>query len=506
MVSYKSLCVHWRWPNSIQRFQVVTVLFGAFLVHLSLGSVYTFGNMVPYLVSYIRNQSQPVWLRSDQAPIILACQVGGQGATVIVGGVLEKHIGPRLSTLIGGWLMSAGVLLTFFTIRISFWLVLVTYGLMFGFGIGTAYVGPVTCAMKWLPKWKAVAGGMVVAGFGLSATVFNAIQTFFINPTNEKPNETPYPDTPKERYFSQQEILERVPYCFLILGGTYAVMQFIGCVFLVNPPPPEGFVAYAPLSQSDTFTLQSESRTKSVSTKHLEGDEIQDFSLKEDSCSTEMLENSGGHDLSFHGETRASSDSMNQPEVHDVKPQAVLCRLNFYLLWTMFMLAGICIYFLTSLYKQFGFEEFGDDHFLTAVGSVSAVFNLLGRLLWGLLADTVTYKFALVFETGLMTFLFLTLIVTVESKWMFFVWICGLFFCVGGNFSLFPAAIARSFGQKYLGVNYGLLFSSQIVGSVVNALLASQLVTVIHWWGMFFVLSGLSAGGLIIALCYPHDK
>ena len=69
----------------------------------------------------------------------------------------------------------------------------------------------------------------------------------------------------------------------------------------------------------------------------------------------------------------------------DIKPQKMLLRLNFYLLWTMFMLV---ISFLVSLYKQFGLEEFD---FQTTVGSVSAVFNLLGTLSWGLLANTVTW-------------------------------------------------------------------------------------------------------------------
>ena len=317
--------------------------------------------------------------------------------------------------------------------------------------------------MKWLPKWKAVTGGIVVSGFGLSATIFNAIQTFYINPINEEPNTAPYPDTPKEKYFTQQDLLERVPYSFLILGGTYAVMQLIGCVFLVDPPPPK---IYVQLSQNDDGPIQEDSKSTTLSTKQ----------------------------------------QKESPSHEDVKPLKMLLRLNFYLLWIMFMLAGLSTSFLTSLYKQFGLEEFGNDHFLSAVGSVSSVFNLLGRLLWGLLADIVTYKFALVLEIGFMTFLLFTLFITTAGgHWMFLFWMCGLYFCIGGNFSLFPASIARSFGQKYVGVNYGLLFTSQIVGSIISALLASQLVTVINWWGMFFVLSGLTSVGLLTAICYQHD-
>lgn len=439
-------------------------------MHLSLGSLYTYGNMVPYMISYIRNQSQPADIRSDKAPFVLACQAAGQGAMMVIGGLLEKKIGPRFSTLIGGWLMSAGVLLTFFAIKVSYWLVLVTYGLMFGFGIGISYIGPITCAMKWMPKWKGVGAGIIVAGFGLSATLFNAVQTAYINPANYEPDFSPYQSNPKEKYFTQQDLLERVPYTFLILGGTYAVMQLIGCALLVDPPP----------SRKDSPSHEDYDRVPQT-----------------------------GDDLSLHGNsiTSRSSNKDCDDKINrlDVKPIAMLCKLNFYLLWFMFALTGISISFISSLYKQFGLEEFGNDRFLSAVGSASSVFNFLGRLLWGLLADTVTYKFALTCQTGTMTVLLLTLYITVlGGPWMFLFWICGIFFCIGGAFSLFPASTVRSFGPTYLGLNYGLLFTSQIVGSVVSALLTSQLATLVGWWGMFFMLSGFSSISFLIALCYRH--
>ena len=150
------------------------------------------------------------------------------------GGWLASKIGPRLSTLIGSWTMSVGVALSYFAIRVSFWLLLLTYGIMFGVGVGIAYIGPLSCAMKWFPKWKGVVNGVVVSGFGLGALVFDAVQTSYINPDNLVTN-IANPSDPKERYYTQQDLLDRVPTMFLILGATYATMQFIGCMFLVNP-------------------------------------------------------------------------------------------------------------------------------------------------------------------------------------------------------------------------------------------------------------------------------
>lgn len=45
-------------------------------------------------------------------------------------------------------ILSAGVALTYFTIKVSFYWTLFTYGFMFGIGVGIAYATPMGCAMK----------------------------------------------------------------------------------------------------------------------------------------------------------------------------------------------------------------------------------------------------------------------------------------------------------------------------------------------------------------------
>lgn len=77
------------------------------------------------------------------------------------------------------------------------------------------------------------------------------------------------------------------------------------------------------------------------------------------------------------------------------------------------------------------------------------------------------YKF--VFQTTMMVLctclvaLLLTFYSTIYGgKIMYFIWVCGLFFSFAGTFSLFPTVIAKSYGPKYMPVNFGLLFTSQV--------------------------------------------
>lgn len=534
-------------------FRGLLVIIGGFLVHLSLGTIYTFGNIAPYIVSYIRNESHPANLQQGTTTWIFAFALIGQGGSMFLGGWMVRRIGPRWTTLIGGWVMSLGVCLTYFTIKVSFWLVLLTYGFMFGVGVGIAYIGPLSSAMKWLPKWKGFANGIVVSGFGLGALIFNVVQTFYVNPSNK---EADFKDKDGDEYFTDQDLLHRVPNLFLILGGSYAVMQLVGSLLLTNPP--EGYGAQdaektpeldpsCPYREVDDNSRKERrssreakgslintrrkvprSASSSVSPrKHHSGPELNDVANddldKEKESEDEQVELlKGNRSPTYSSSSRETSpDTPSNLEVSvtstvswsanvitSLKPWQMLKKLSFYMLWLVFLFNGMVTLFTATLYKFFGLGVVTqDDHFLAIVGSVSAIFNCLGRIFWGTVADRVSYKFALVLISGIMTIFLLTMYAcTAGGKGLFLIWVCVIFFCIGGNFSVFPTAIARAFGIKYVSVNYGLLFTSQIIAGCVGALLSTVLKTHVGYSGLFFLISGISAVGLLLALLYRPKR
>ena len=127
-------------------------------------------------------------------------------------GHLEERIGVRCTMLMGCAIMTSGVFLTYFTIKISMALTTLTYGFMFGLGIALAYAPPMAVAMKWFPRKKGLVNGIIVGGFGMGAFIFNTVQTTYLNPLNLSPDD--------QGYFSrsQNDVLERVPSVFLLLG------------------------------------------------------------------------------------------------------------------------------------------------------------------------------------------------------------------------------------------------------------------------------------------------
>ncbi|XP_070557984.1 apicoplast pyruvate carrier 1-like isoform X2 [Ptychodera flava] len=426
-----------------KKWRGMVAVVGGILIHLTLGTFYTFGNLSPYLTSYIRERSKPSDLTYEMATWIFASAGVMQGSFMYFGGLLDKKIGARLTVLIGSIIQS---------IKHSFYLVIITYGVIVGLGVALAYGAAITCGMRWFPKHKGIVSGLVVAGFGGGAFIFNQVQTAYINPENLLPKETP-----SGKYFDQKEILDRTPTCFLLLGGCYIVLQLIGTLFVVDPP------------RSEILSLQSENQSERQS----------------------LLSNEESEEI----DSRCSGNNL--------KTSAVVRTRAFWTMWFTYVLNTETQVLVSSLYKAFGQNFIFDDHFLALVGSFASVFNCLGRVFWGYLGDRFSFRDAML---GLCTFsvaFMVTFIATEEAgKAMFAIWVCAIFFTFSGNFALFPMATARSFGEENAGPNYGVLFTAVTVSSVSGTLFASTLSERIGWIGLFYFCAGCSLAGGIITFTF----
>lgn len=175
-----------------------STLMGGVLIHLSLGSFYTFGNMSPYITSYLREYdgidirySKSVWITT----FFLIFMAIGTLTSGMLNSIFKLNV--KVTIFIGCLIMSGGVFLTTITVNHSFILTLLTYGGMTGLGTGFAYIGPLSIAMKWFPDKKGLANSAILFGYGASAVIFDQVQTIYINPNNyapDKPYSPKYPD------------------------------------------------------------------------------------------------------------------------------------------------------------------------------------------------------------------------------------------------------------------------------------------------------------------------
>ncbi|MHA1525903.1 MAG: MFS transporter, partial [Promethearchaeota archaeon] len=84
---------------------------------------------------------------------------------------------------------------------------------------------------------------------------------------------------------------------------------------------------------------------------------------------------------------------------------------------------------------------------------------------------------------------------------------CAIFFCFGGNFSLFPTATADLFGSKNLGENYGIVFTAYGVAGFVGAVGVNLLVTAFGNYLLLFTVMGvMSIIAVILAFILKPPK
>ena len=177
----------------------------ALLLHCSIGTVYCWSVFSQEVAAYIGSPKSHVeWAFS------LAIFFLGMSAAFL-GDFVEKDI--HKSSLIATIFFTVGMVGTGASILAkSLPGVLVCYGVIMGIGLGTGYLSPVKTLMLWFKDKKGLATGLAVAGFGAAKAIATPIMQAIVARCDDNP-----------------------AYMFMIMGGVYCVMMFIGHLLLKKP-------------------------------------------------------------------------------------------------------------------------------------------------------------------------------------------------------------------------------------------------------------------------------
>ena len=168
---------------------------------------------------------------------------------------------------------------------------------------------------------------------------------------------------------------------------------------------------------------------------------------------------------------------------------------QFALLWLMFAcsaFAGLMI--IGHMAKIAALQMAGLDLGFLLV-AVLAVGNALGRVVSGIVSDKVggirTMLVVFIAQAVLMGVLAFS-----NSVAMLVSVAAAVGFCYGSNLSLFPSTTAGFFGNKNLGVNYGLVFTAWGVGGVFGSMTAGLIVDAT---GTYTTAYAIAAGLCVLA-------
>jgi OFA family oxalate/formate antiporter-like MFS transporter len=199
------------------------VIIGAILIQLCLGGIYAWSVFRKPL------QGPPSNLTPTQATLPFAFVLISFALATIIGGRWQDKKGPTIVAITGGILLGLGLFLS--GITKSFLGILISYGIISGFGIGLAYVCPISVGVKWFPDMRGLITGIAVAGFGAGALILAPLARKLIDTYN-------------------------VFNTFIILGIAFLILVIIGALILRNPPEgwkPEGWTP-PPTSSSTAYS------------------------------------------------------------------------------------------------------------------------------------------------------------------------------------------------------------------------------------------------------------
>mgnify|MGYP003338337292 CR=1 FL=1 len=344
--------------------------------------------------------------------------------TMFFGGSLMERLGPRRLAMAGGLVVGLGWILSGFAT--SIWILVLTYGVIAGSGVGLAYGCPVAMAARWFSDRKGLAVGLVLAGFGGSALVTGRVAGLLIGDAKTLPVET---------------LAATLSRAFITFGVAFTALLVLLSLPLFFPAPgwaPRGWTPPVAAATGRALDRAAMVRTRT-----------------------------------FWG---------------------------LFLCYVIGCLAGLMA---IGISKPVGSEVVKvSSETGTALVGLFAVFNALGRPLFGWLTDRISPRWAAVLNLAVILVLSLAMLGAREnSTWLYAASFAGFWLCLGGWLAIAPTATATYFGMEHHSRNYGTVFFAYGLGAILGGVISGHAK---DWFGSytyaFYPTAGLAAIGIVLAM------
>jgi MFS transporter, OFA family, oxalate/formate antiporter len=321
---------------------------------------------------------------------------------------IERY-GAAKVTAVGGMIVGLGYFLSSFATSIP--LLVITYGLIAGAGVGIVYGVPIAVTAKWFPDRKGLAVGLTVIGFGLSPLITAplaglSIATYGIDGT------------------------------FRIFGVAFTLILLAISTQLRFPPT----------------------------------------------------------------DWQPSPQRISSPA--NVEPDRLLSSPSFFALWSCYAIGTLAGLMAIGIANNVGKEIIGlDTNMATASVSIFAIFNGIGRPIFGWLTDRIKPKMTAIISYVMILIASIVMLNTGRGQVAnYFFAFSLLWLSLGGWLAIAPTATLSMFNPVNYTKNYGIVFTAYGAGAFAGTLVAGSAKDIFGTYTNAFIPTAiLSILGILIA-------
>lgn len=152
------------------------ILAASCLINLCIGSLYAWSVFATPMAAYLTSVTG-----SEVASLAIIFTIANAVGpiTMISGGFINDKIGPKWAIFIGGILFGLGMIASGFAKSVG--MLLLTYGLGVGLGVGMVYGCTVSNSVKFFPDKRGLVGGIATASYGISSVIIPIVANALID-------------------------------------------------------------------------------------------------------------------------------------------------------------------------------------------------------------------------------------------------------------------------------------------------------------------------------------
>lgn len=310
------------------------------------------------------------------------------------------------------------------------------------------FIVPFSLALKWFPDATGKVSSFIFIGSGVGCMLFPEFATLYINPNNLVPEEPYSKDFPNEKYYTNTNLLNRVPVSFVIMGAISLGFSILS-ILLVTEKSDEETDASVDLLRNEVNNIQNDDESV--------------LSLSE-----------------------------------------ILKKQNIYLLVFMISFNLISMNTFNVNYKNYGQTFIKDDHFLTLINTIGSVVNIPGRMIWGFLIDKLKFKttFSLITCFNMMLNFTVCFNEYFGNKYTYLMYFIGADLLICGQLIIMPQTYMKAYGQKNVFLVNGIVGFLGIPGQLLQSLFCQFLIENLGYFWLFTIFNSFSAIAWISCLFF----